>query len=40
MTKIRDVRFEIEDLEITIDEVIKIHILDSLNSFFAQFLGI
>ena len=40
MTKIRNVRSEIEDLEITMDEAIIIHILNSLNCFFAQFLDI
>ncbi len=40
MTKIRDVKFEIEDLKITIDEAITIQVPNSLNSSFAQFLGI
>ena len=40
MTKIRDVRSEIEDLEITMDEAITIQVLNSLDSSFAQFLGI
>ncbi len=40
MTKIRDVKFEIEDLEITMDEAITIQVLNSLNSSFTQFLGI
>ena len=40
MTKIRDVKSEIEDLEITIDEAITIQVLNSLDSSFAQFLGI
>ena len=40
MTKIRDVKFEIEDLETTMDEAITIQVLNSLDFFFAQFLGI
>ena len=40
MTKIRDVKSEIKDLEITIDEAITIQDLNSLNSFFMQFLYI
>ena len=40
MTKIQDVKSEIEDLEITIDEAITIQVLNSLDSSFAQFLGI
>ena len=40
MTKIWDVKLEIEDLEITIDKAITIQVLNSLNSFFAQLLGI
>ena len=40
MTKIRDVRSEIEDLEITMDEAITIQVLNSLDSSFEQFLGI
>lgn len=40
MTKIRDVKSEIEDLEITMDEAITIQVLNSLDSSFAQFLGI
>ena len=35
MTKIRDVKSEIEDLEITIDEAITIQVFNSLNSSFA-----
>ena len=34
MTKIRNVKSGIEDLEITIDEAITIQILNSLDSFF------
>ncbi len=40
MTKIRDVRSEIEDLEITMDEAITIQVLNFLESFFTKFLGI
>lgn len=40
MTIIRDVKSEIEDLEITIDEAIIIQILNFLDSSFVQFLGI
>ena len=40
MTKIRDVKSEIEDLDITMDEAITIQVLNSLDSSFAQFLGI
>ena len=40
MTKIRDVKLEIEDLEITMDEAITIQVLNSLDSSFAQFLDI
>ncbi len=40
MTKIRDVRSEIEDLEITMDEAVTIQVLNSLDFFFAKFLGI
>ncbi len=40
MTKIRDVKSEIEDLEITIDEAITIQVLNFLDSSFAQLLGI
>ena len=38
--KIRDVKSEIEDLEITMDEVITIQVPSSFDSFFAQFFGI
>lgn len=37
MTKIRDVKSEIEDLDITMDEAITIQVLNSFDSFFAQF---
>ena len=40
MTKIRNVKSEIEDLGITIDEVITIQILNSLGSSFTRFLGL
>ena len=40
MTKIRDVKSEIVDLEITIDETITIQVLNSLDSSFTQLLGI
>ena len=40
MTKIRDVKSEIEDLEITMDEVITIKVLNCLDPSFPQFLGI
>ena len=40
MTKIQDVKPEIEDLEITIDEAITIQVLYSFDSSFVQFLGI
>lgn len=40
MTKIWDVKSEIENLEITMDETIMIQVLNSLNFSFAQFLGI
>ncbi len=40
MTKIQDVKSKIKDLEITMDEAITIQVLNSLNSFFTQFLGI
>ena len=40
MTKIRDVKSEIEDLEITMDEAITIQVLNSLDSSFARFLDI
>ena len=40
MTKIRHVTSEIEDLEITMDEAITIQVLNSVNSFLAQFYGI
>ncbi len=40
MSKICDVKSEIEDLEITIDEAIKIQVLNSLDSSFAKFFSI
>ena len=40
ITKIRDIKSKIEDLQITIEEAITIHVLNSLDSSFAQFLGI
>lgn len=40
ITKIRDIRSEIEDLEITIDEAITVQILNSLDLFFIQFFAI
>ena len=40
MIKICEVRFGIEDLEITIDEAITIQVLNSLDFSFAKFLGI
>ena len=40
MTKILDVKTEIEDLEITMDEAITMQVLNSLDSSFARFLGI
>ena len=35
MTKIRNIKFEIEDLEITMEKAITIQVLNSLDSFFA-----
>ena len=40
MTKIRNVKSEIEDLQITMDEAIIIQVLNSLNSSFTPFLDI
>ena len=40
MTKIRDVKSEIEDLKIPMDKAITIQVLNSLDSSFTQFLGI
>ncbi len=40
MTKIQDVKSEIEDVKITMDEAITIQVLNSLDSSFTQFLGI
>ncbi len=40
ITKIWDVKSEIEDLEITMDKAITIEVLNSLDSSFTQFLGI
>ena len=40
MTKICDMKYEIEDLGITMDEAITIQVLNSFDSFFAQFFGI
>ncbi len=40
MTQICDVRSEIENLEITMNEAVTIQVLNSFNSSFAQFLGI
>lgn len=40
MTKICNVKSEIEDLEIIIDEAITIQVLNFLDLFFAQFLSI
>lgn len=40
MTKIQDIKSEIEDLEIIIDKTIIIQVLNFLNTFFAYFLGI
>ena len=40
MTEIRNVKSEIEDLEITMDEAITIQVLNCLDSSFAQFFGI
>ena len=40
MTRIRDVKSEIENLEITMNEAITIQVLNSLDSSFAKFLGI
>lgn len=40
MTKIYNVKLEIEDLEITIDKAITIQVLNSLDSFFMQFFNI
>ncbi len=40
MTKIQDVKSEIDDLGITMDEAITIQVLNSLDSSFAKFLGI
>lgn len=38
MTKIQDVKLEIENLQITIDQAITIQVFNSLNFFFVQFL--
>ena len=40
MTKIWDVKSEIEDLEITINKTITIQVMNSLDSSFTQFSGI
>lgn len=40
MTKSRDVKCEIKDLEITMDKVIQIQVFNSLDSAFVKFLGI
>ena len=40
MTQICDLRSEIENLEITMNEAVTIQVLNSLNSSFAHFLGI
>ena len=40
MTKIRNVKSEIEDLEITIDKAITIEVLNSLDLSFILFFGI
>lgn len=40
MTKTCNIKSAIKDLQITIDEAITIQVLNSLNSFFTQFLGI
>ena len=40
MTKIRDVKSEIEDQEIIMDEAITIQVFNFLDSSFTQFLGI
>lgn len=40
MTKIRDIKSEIQDLDITIDEAIMIWVPKFFEFFFAQFLGI
>lgn len=40
MTKIRDIKSEIEDLGITMDEAITIQVLNSFDSSFTQFLDI
>lgn len=40
MTKIRDIKSEIENLNITIDKAITIWDLNSLNLFFVQFVCI
>lgn len=40
MTKIRDVNSEIKALDIAIDKAIIIQVLNSVNSYFAQFVGI
>lgn len=37
MIQIRDVKSEIEDLDITIDEAIIIQVFNSFKSFFMQF---
>ncbi len=40
MNKICEVKSEIEDLKITMDEIITIQVPNSFDSFFAQFLDI
>ncbi len=40
MTQIRDIKSEIEDVKITMDKAITIKVLNSLNTFFSQFLDI
>ena len=40
MTKICVIKFEIEDLHITMDEAITIQVFNFLDSFFTQFLDI
>lgn len=40
MTKIRDIKLEIKNLEITINEVITIQVFNSLDSFFTLFFDI
>lgn len=40
MTKICDIKSEIEDLDITMDEVITIQVLNSFNLSFTLFLSI